>query len=263
MPRLRCPALVLLLLCLWGCSRRPPPGETAPVRVAAAANLMLAFEALAPRFRASSGQAIEFSFGSSGLLAEQLGAGAPFDLFVAADLGFAASAVASGACDGTTTTPYARGRLVLWSAKGGVEPPRSVRDLAEPRFTRVAIAQPEHAPYGKAAVEALTTAGVWERVQPKLVFGENVRQAHQFAATGNVEVALVALALVAQDRANPWTLVDASEHTPIEQALVVCGNGLNRAGAEAFRRFLDTPETWAILEQHGFERPGPKESASP
>lgn len=247
----------LVVLALAGCRQdaAPAPG-LAPVRVAAAADLMLAFEELGRDFERQTGQPVVFSFGSTGLLAKQLREGAPFDLFAAANVSFVDEVVAAGACDGATRRPYATGRIAMWSKRGGVAPPATVAELADARFTRVAIANPEHAPYGQAARQALEHAGVWRALEPRLVLGENVRQTFQFAQTGNVDVAIVALALVVSDRENPWSLIDAGMHRPIEQALAVCTHGANRDGGAAFSRFVSSEHGRSVMRRYGFLLPG-------
>lgn len=246
-------ALLAVALALLGCSR--PPGPR-PVQVAAASDLVQAFEAAAADFAQQGGAPVRFSFGSSGLLAKQLREGAPFDLFAAADARFVEEAVASGACDGATRAPYGRGRLVVWTKRGAVEAPARLEDLQAPRFTRLALANPEVAPYGRAAKQALERAGLWAAVAPRLVFAENVRQALQFAQTGNVEAALVAHALVLGDAGGVTLPVDPGLHDPLEQSLVVCTRGANRRGAEAFAGFLSSPAGRAVMQRHGFALPG-------
>lgn len=234
--------LLLLLTLLAACTR---PAAPAPVRIAAAADLSGAFEELGKR----SEPAPVFSFGSSGLLAKQLAGGAPFDVFAAANRSFVEDAVKSGACDAATLKPYARGRLAVWSKAGPVK----LEELGGEQFKRIAIANPEHAPYGRAAREALGAAGLWERVEPRLVYGENIRQTLQLAQTGNVEVAIVALALV-KEQPNA-VVVEAERHQPIIQALALCKNGQNRAGGEAFVQLLGSEEGRAVLAKYGFEPP--------
>ena len=229
---------------------------TAPIRVAAASDLTLAFEELGRIFEQRTGDPVTFSFGSTGLLAQQIRQGAPFDVFAAADQSFVEGLVAEGACDGGTVVPYARGRIVVWTKRGGVAPPATLADLRSARFTRIAIANPEHAPYGRAAEQALRSTRLWDAVAARLVLGENVRQAFQFAETGNVEAAVVALALVVQDRENPWVLVGEELHEPIEQALAVCAGGARREGGEAFARFVGSMPGREVLRRHGFLLPG-------
>ena len=229
--------------------------ESAPIRVAAAADLTLAFEELGRMFEQETGEAVSFSFGSTGLLAQQLRQGAPFDVFAAASVSFVEDVVAAGVCDGSTAAPYARGRIAIWTRRGLVAPAATLEDLADSRFVRIAIANPEHAPYGLAAEQALRSAGLWDAIQPRLVLGENVRQTFQFAETGNVEAAIVALALVIQDRSNPWLLLDERLHEPIDQALVVCTGGAQRDGGEAFARFVDSEPGRAVMRRYGFVLP--------
>ena len=249
---------------LVACRRAPSPAsERAPVRVAAAADLSSAFGELGRAFERDTGQPVVFSFGSTGLLAKQLREGAPFDLFAAASASFVDDVVAAGACDGSTKVAYARGRIALWSKRGGVAPPASLADVAAPRFKRVAIANPEHAPYGQAAREALVRAGVWAAVEPRLVLGENVRQALQLAETGNVEVAVVALSLVATDAVNPSLVVDEALHGPIDQALAVCNRGKRRDGGEAFGRYVTSEPGRAVMRRYGFLLPGETPARAP
>lgn len=247
------PALLLSTALIGGCDSAPARSSQ-PVRVAAAADLTLAFEELGKLFEARTGQRVALSFGSSGLLAKQLGQGAPFDLFAAANVAFVDQTVERGACDGSTKALYARGRIVVWSRLGG---PRiaALTDLRSNEIRRIAIANPDHAPYGKAAREALTRVGVWPAVEAKVVLAENVRQALQFAESGNADVALVALSLVATDsRRGQQLAVDSALHAPIEQTLVVCRHGKNASGARAFAQLVESSEGQQVLERHGFVR---------
>ncbi len=245
--------ILIALSATSACNQQP---KSAPVRVAAAADLTLAFEELGRDFERQTGRAITFSFGSTGLLAKQLREGAPFDLFAAANASFVDDVVAAGACDGATKAPYARGRIAVWTRRGSVTPAQSFADLADQRFTRIAIANPEHAPYGQAAKQALQHAGLFGSLESRLVFGENVRQALQFAETGNVEAAIVALALVVNDRDNPWLLVEEHMHHPIDQALVVCTRGASREGGSAFALFVNSEPGRAVMRRYGFLMPG-------
>ena len=232
---------LLTLLLFAGCQKE----ARAPVRVAAAADLSRAFEELGQQLSPPP----VFSFGASGLLSKQLAEGAPFDVFAAANASFVQAAVKAGACDGATVREYARGRLAVWSQQG----PVALSDLVDEKYRRVAIANPEVAPYGKAAKQALVSAGLWERLEGRLVFGENVRQTLQLAQTGNVEAAIVADALVYD--AKEAVRIDPGLHEPLIQALVVCKNGGNRAGGEAFVKRVLSEEGAAVLEKYGFAPP--------
>src|SRR5262249_23213427 len=151
------------------------------------------------------------------LLAKQLDQGAPFDVFAAANVSFVDQVVKSGACDGGSKAMYARGRLVVWTRSGaGAAPPRSLADLADSRFAHVAIANPEHAPYGRAAEDALGRSGALDAVKPKLVFGENVQQALELAQTGNADAAIVALSLTIARNDGVSLPVDPTLHAPID-----------------------------------------------
>lgn len=248
---------ILTLLFASACERTPTP-----IRVAAAADLSLAFEELGRAFEARTGRQVVFSFGATGLLATQLRQGAPFDLFAAANRSLAEDVVAAGACDGRTLTPYARGRLAV-RPRTGVAPPAAFEELASERFARIAIANPEHAPYGQAAREALERAGILATVEPRLVLGANVRHALQLVETGNVDAAIVARSHVARDGARPWLPVDEAMHRPIDQTLVVCEHGAAREGGEAFARFVGSDSGRVILRRHGFLRAGEREAELP
>ncbi len=255
-------ARVLVVLALLGCTRAREDAPPPPVQVAAAADLAHAFEVLGRDFEQRTGQRVRFSFGSTGLLAKQLREGAPFDLFAAANESFVREVVAAGACDEATVAPYGRGRLVVWSRRDGVEPAPALEALADARFKRLAIAMPEHAPYGRATKEALQRVGAWASVAPRLVYGENVRQALQYAQTRNVEAAVVALSLVVEDRDNPWVLVPESLHEPLTQALVVCRHGRQRAGGEAFGQYVNSEDGRRVMRAFGFLLPG-EEAVAP
>lgn len=245
-----------------GAADAGPRSSALAIRVAAASDLINAFEALGKAFQDRSGHAISFTFGASGLLAKQLREGAPFDVFAAANVSFVEQAVAAGVCDGSTTRVYAQGHLALWWLKHGQRPPpTSLQDLADPAYVRIAIANPEHAPYGQAAREALTAVGLWSKVQPRLVFGENIRQTLQLAQTGNAEAAIVAQSLVRTDTTGVQLAIDPALHAPINQALVVCNRGANAAGGQAFAAFLVSAEGQALLKQFGFGIPSEEEAA--
>ncbi|MBL8918662.1 MAG: molybdate ABC transporter substrate-binding protein [Myxococcaceae bacterium] len=240
--------LILLVLVAPGCRRAP---ASPPLRVAAASDLTPAFEQLGRDFQRASGAEVTFSFGSSGLLAKQLREGAPFDLFAAANIAFVDEAIGAGACDATTKRVWARGRIALWSKKGV----RALEALADERIHRIAVANPAHAPYGLAAKQALTGANLWSALEPKLVLAENVRQALQFAETGNADAAIVAYSLVLSGDPSAWTLIDDGLHAPIDQALVECTRGANREGGAAFARFLTSAEARGVMERFGFSMP--------
>jgi molybdate transport system substrate-binding protein len=247
----RSAALVVFLALNGGCKAKPP----APLRVAAAADLAHAFDEIRPAFVARTPSDLTVTIGASGLLAKQIMQGAPFDLFLAANTEYVEQVVKAGACDGSTTHLYARGRLVIW-VNGTDGAMVTLEALAGERFEHIAIANPEHAPYGVAARDALTQAGLWNEVSHRLVYGENVQQALQLARTGNADVAIVGLSVALAQKSGSWSLVDEARYAPIDQSLVVCSRGANAAFARKLADFLSAPQGHAILKRYGFLLPG-------
>jgi molybdate transport system substrate-binding protein len=220
-------------------------------------DLAFAFKDVGAAFEQKTGRKVTFTFGSTGQLAKQISEGAPYDVFAAANVSFVDEVVEAGACDPATKAMYARGRVVIWTQKsGGVAAANAVTDLTDARFVKVAIANPEHAPYGRAAKQALESAGVWDAVKPKIVYGENVQQTLQFAQTGNVEAAIAALSLAMVTKDGTYHLIDEALHEPIDQALVVCKRGTNPAIGRDFASFVSSAEGRAIMKRFGFLLPG-------
>jgi molybdate transport system substrate-binding protein len=244
-----------LTLGIVACGKRDG-GPNAPIKVAAAADLAYAFEELGAAFEKKTGREVVFSFGSTGLLAKQLAEGAPFDVFAAANVSFVDDVVAAGACDASTKALYARGRIVLWWRDVVQPPPQALTELIDGRFVKLAIANPDHAPYGKAAQQALQSSGLWDTIKPKLVYGENIKQTLQFAETGNAEAAFAALSLATVTKGGSYFVIDDSLHAPIDQALVVCKNGVNADVGGEFARYVNSEEGRAIMRRYGFLLPG-------
>jgi molybdate transport system substrate-binding protein len=247
--------IMSLLLAPIGCSKS---GESSgKFQIAAAADLALAFAELGKSFEAKHHATPVFTFGSTGLLAKQIGEGAPFSLFAAANESFAKDVVDKGKCDGSTLRRYARGAIVVWTP-ASVKAPANLAELADPRFKRIAIANPEHAPYGKAAKKALQTAGIWDAVEPRIVLGDNVRATLQFAQTGNVDAAIIALSLSVSTEGGSALPIDPAFHDPIDQALVVCGTGKSAELARTFADYVLSPEGREVMTRYGFSLPEPK-----
>ncbi len=237
-----------------------PCAFAAEVTVAAAADLSFAMNDLAAGFEKQTGNHVLLSLGSSGNFFAQIENGAPFDLFFSADVDYPRRLAAAGYADPATLYVYALGKLVLWSPRGGIDVQRFGMDaLLQPGVKRIAIANPEHAPYGRAALEALKHAGVYERVRSKLVLGENVSQAAQFVDSGNAQVGTVALAIALapslKNRGEYWEIPQAW-YPPLEQAAVIIRNARQRATAEAFLRYVRSPAGQAILRRSGFAASG-------
>ncbi|HEY6118489.1 MAG TPA: molybdate ABC transporter substrate-binding protein [Pyrinomonadaceae bacterium] len=237
-----------------GCHRTnsaPAPELT----VAAAADLGPAFEEIGRDFEQHTKTKVVFSFGSTGLLAQQIANGAPMDLFAAANVSYIDELEKKGLIISDTKTIYARGRITLWTVKDAKFKPTQITDLTQPTVTRIAIANPDHAPYGVAAREALQSAGIWDQVKPKLIYADNIRQALQFAQTGNVEVALVALSLSLNSNGS-WVLVPESLHQPLDQACAVIKSTRHESQAREFATFLKSEQGRAVLRKYGFTIPG-------
>ena len=237
----------LFVLCAFALVACKAPPPRAAIRVAAASDLTIAFEAMRTEFEKSSGEKLEFVFGSSGQLSKQLVEGAPYDLFASANEGFTDAPIASGVCKGDTRAQYAEGHLAVFSPK---EPITALSNLKEARFVRIAIANPALAPYGKAAKEALSHAGLWELVEPRIVYGQNIQQALQLAVSGNVEAAIVSRSL-----AKDGLAIDPSLYAPLKQSLVVCTGGKNVPGAEKFRAYVLGERGRGVLANAGFGLP--------
>jgi molybdate transport system substrate-binding protein len=242
---------LIVVIAIAGCGKKDA-GPNAPIKVAAASDLAFAFKEVGAAFTKKTGKQVTFTFGSTGNLAKQISEGAPYDVLAAANVSFVDDVVKAGACDGATKAMYARGRIVVWR-KG---PATELAALTDAAFVKIAIANPEHAPYGKAAKQALVSLGIWDRVQPKIVYGENILQTLQFAQTGNVEASIVALSLAKVSDDGHYTMVDDKLHEPIDQALVVCKHGTNAQVAKDFAAFVSSEEGRTIMRKFGFLLPG-------
>jgi molybdate transport system substrate-binding protein len=242
---------VLTLVLVAACSSKP---ATKTVRIAAAADLARAFEELGKKFEAKTGIAPVLTFDSSGLLAKRIDEGAPYALFAAANHDYAQDPVTHGKCDASSLHAYAQGRIVVWTASGS-NGPMQLADLADARFARIAIANPDHAPYGKAAKQALTKAGLWDQLQPKIKYGENIQATMQFAKAGAVDAAIVAQSLAVVDGGGTSLAIDQSLYDPLEQDLVVCGTGTESDYAHQFADFIASPEGREVMTRYGFVVP--------
>jgi molybdate transport system substrate-binding protein len=233
------------------------PGLAAPptLTVFAAADLAFAFRELAPRFEQATGAKVTLVLGSTGNLAKQIEHGAPADVFFAANQTFVDDLLAKGALIAETRALYAQGRIVLATARAAGPKLTALPQLLEPRVRRVAIANPAHAPYGRAAEEALRAAGLWDAVKPKLVYGENIRHALQFVESGAAEAGLVALS-VANVPAIEYVPVDPGLHGRLDQAVAVVRRSARPELGLAFIQFVNGPEGRPVMRKYGFLLPG-------
>jgi molybdate transport system substrate-binding protein len=239
----------------WQSQAQNAPQQSASLTVSAAADLALAFQELGALFEQETGTKVIFNFGSTGQLAQQIEQGAPVDLFAAANVAFVEELEKQGLILPGTKALYARGRITLWTRTDSPFRIERLEDLIRPEVKRIAIANPQHAPYGIAAREAMQSVGIWETVQPKLVLGENVRQTLIYAETGNVEVAVVALSLSVQGEGR-WMLVPQELHKPIDQALAVIKGTRYEKEARQFAMFINGPTGRPIMRKYGFTLPG-------
>lgn len=239
-------------------------GAQAPSRqiaIAAASDLQVVLPALVERFRKDTGAVATVSFGSSGNFFAQIQNGAPFDVFLSADVDYPRQLIAAGQADAASLYPYATGRIVLWTRTDtGVDVRRGLAVLRTARVRRIAIANPEHAPYGRAAVAALRNALLYDAVRDKLVFGESISQAAQFAESGNADVGILALSLArgpALAANGLYAEIPATAHSPIEQAAVVVTRARDKETARQFVAYLRRPEIIQLFAGAGFGPPPP------
>jgi molybdate transport system substrate-binding protein len=244
---------LLLLLGAGGAAWAQPAVPT--LTVYAAADLQMAFSEIKPLFEKAAGARVTLVMGSTGNLAKQIEHGAPADVFFAANESFVDDLQAAKAIIPRTRALYAQGRIVLAAPKTSTVSVRELADLLKPEVRRVAIANPAHAPYGRAAQEALERAGVWEKVKPKLVYGENIRHTLQFIQTGAVEAGIVALS-VAEVPEIRYVPIDPTLHDPLNQVAAVIRRSPRPELGAAFIHFLNGPEGRPIMKRYGFLLPG-------
>lgn len=246
--------LLLLLSALWA----PATAWADKITIAAAADLKFAMDDVVTAFRQSNpGDEVDVVYGSSGKFFAQIQNAAPYDLFFSADIGYVRELAKAGQA-ASEVRPYAVGRLVLWSARLDARG-MTLASLTDPAITRIAIANPRHAPYGQRAEEALRAAGVWAQVEPKLVYGENIAQTAQFVQTGNAQVGLIALALALSPELSArggHALVPERLHQPLEQGFVITRRAAGNALARRFAEFSASPPARTVLSRYGFVLPG-------
>jgi molybdate transport system substrate-binding protein len=230
------------------------------IAIAAAADLSTALPEIAASYSQQTGQTVKLSFGSSGNFATQIRNGAPFDVFFSADEEYPKQLIAEGLADTDTLYRYAVGRLVLWVpsdspldlSKAGI------KVLLAPSVKKIAIANPAHAPYGRAAEAALRHFAIYDQVAPKIVLGENVSQAAQFVESGNAQAGLIALshalAPAMKDKGRNW-IVPPDSYPPLNQAAVILSRSKRKDAARRFLDFLRSPEATSLLISYGFSLP--------
>ena|ERR1700693_133382 len=256
--------LVLLLALFSGGSVPRARGAGHEINVAAAADLSAALAEVAAIYEKRTGVKVKLSFGASGALTQQIQNGAPFDVFFSADMGYPQQLIAGGQAEGASLYRYAVGRLVLWVPK---DSPLDVEHkgmdvLLDPSVKKISIANPEHAPYGRAAAAALKHYGLYEKLGDRLVMGENISQAAQFVESGNAQAGFVALAHAIapamQGKGKYW-VVPAEAYPPLDQGVVLISHSPHAQEAAAFLEYVRTAEAAAVLQRYGFSLPEQKD----
>lgn len=244
-------AALLLLAMLAG---QANAGE---VNAAVAANFTVPAQQIAMLFEKETGHTVTLSFASSGKFYSQIKAGAPFDVLLAADEKNPELLEKEGLTVAGTRFVYALGKLVLWSARPGMVDSQGAV-LAKGGYNKLAYAEPKLAPYGLAAEETLKKMNLWDAVRSKLVTGESITQAYQFAASGNAELAFIALSQISKDgkvTAGSWWLVPSEMYTPIKQGAVLLSAAKDKVAARAFLTFLKSEKAAAIIRGFGYDLP--------
>jgi molybdate transport system substrate-binding protein len=246
---------ILLAVCttLFLCSCKPSEREH-ELNVAAAASLSQVFQALAQDYERQTGTRVIPSFSATGQLAQQIRNGAPFDVFAAADSQHIDDLIADGYLVGQTRVTYALGRLILVKPAGSTPELETIGDLTHPQIRRIAIGNPNHAPYGIAAKEALMAIGLWEVVEPKIIYGETVKQAAIMVETGNADAGLIALSVL-DPRIEVVEHIPDDFHHPIQHVAAVATAARDGSLARSFLDYLHSAEAEAILAESGFVIP--------
>lgn len=253
----------LLLAAIWTAAQQTAAqqSKTAPqLTVAAAADLSSALKDIADSFEKKTGTHVQLSFGASGALTQQIENGAPFDIFFSADMDYPKQLIAANEADSSTLYQYAVGKLVLWVPADSpldVEH-KGMEILLDPSVKKIAVANPQHAPYGRAAVAALKHAGVYDRVSDRIVMGENISQAAQFAESGNAQAGFVALAHAKapsiQGKGKYWE-IPQDYYPPLAQGAVIITRSPHKKEAREFLDYVKTKETADTLRKYGFSLP--------
>ena len=220
-------------------------GAQTPLRIAAAADLQPVLPPILTAFEKVTGIHTEATYQASAALTTQITNGAPFDLFLSADLNYPQRLIAAGKAEGANSSPkpttYARGTLVLWTRKDSKWPTPSLATLSDPTLNRLAVANPDRAPYGRAAVAAINSLKLTDTLKPKLVTAENISQTAQFAETGNADAGLISLTSAKTEHLaaiGSYFVLPANLYPPIEQGAVLVTNTTQRQNAQKFLDYL-------------------------
>jgi molybdate transport system substrate-binding protein len=229
------------------------------ITVAAAADLQFAMQDVAARFQKETGKTVKAIYGSSGNFFQQIQNGAPFDMFFSANLDFPKKLEAAGLIEPGSYYQYARGKIVVWVPKESkVDTTSGMKALLDPSIKKIAVANPQHAPYGQAAVAAMQKEGIYEKVKDKFVLGENISQTASFVVSGAADVGIIALSLaLAPNMKGKGRSADVppEDYPPIEQACVILASSKNKDTARQFLSFIKTAAIGDVFRSYGFEVP--------
>jgi molybdate transport system substrate-binding protein len=242
-------ALLFLLFASIACTAQE-------ITVAAAADLNFALKDVAQKFEAQTGKKVKLTFGSSGNFYTGIQNGAPYDLFFSADIAYPQKLEAAGLTEPGTLYEYAVGRIVLWTPSASkLDLSRGLQVLTDPVVHKIAIANPAHAPYGRAAVAALHAANLYDRLAPKFVLGENISQTAEFVQSGNADIGIIAFSLAlapTMSQTGRYALIPTDLYPPIEQAVVVLKSAKDKATARQFLDFVKSQSGAEVLAHYGF-----------
>ncbi|HST09992.1 MAG TPA: molybdate ABC transporter substrate-binding protein [Terriglobales bacterium] len=234
-------------------------GAAQEFTVAAAADLQFAMQDITAKFQQKTGNNVKIIYGSSGNFAQQLQNGAPFDMFFSANLDYPKQLEAAGLTEPDTFYQYAKGKLVVWVPNDSqVDVHSGLQSLSGPSIKKIAIANPQHAPYGKAAVSAMQKEGIYDKVKDKLILGENISQTASFVVSGSADVGILALSLALSPNMKDkgrYAEIPGADYPPIEQACVILRSSKNMALAKSFLDFVKTDAIRELLRGYGFEVP--------
>ncbi|WP_434512070.1 molybdate ABC transporter substrate-binding protein [Desulfitobacterium sp. AusDCA] len=262
-------SIVLIIFGLVGCnttqktnstqgSTPSPQQNTSAAKttltVAAASDLTKAFAEIGAAFEKANNCTVTFSFGSTGTLSEQIANGGPFDVFASADESVIDDLDKKGFLVSDTKQLYALGRIGIATSKNSKIQAITMEDLLKPEIKKIAIANPEHAPYGLAAKQALETAGLWDQLQSKMVYGKNISETLTFITTGNADAGFIALSLK-DDKTLNFNLIDQKMHQPLKQAMAVIKNTKQEDLARKFVQYVNSNEGKTIMSKYGFVVP--------
>ena len=241
------------------CCGLPASAAAQQITIAAAADLQSAMQEIAAQFHKETAMNVRVIYGSSGNFFQQIQNGAPFDMFFSANVEYPKKLEDLGLVEPGTLYPYATGKIVLWVPRDSrLDISNGLPSLLNPAVTKVAIANPEHAPYGKAAVTALKKENLYDKVSRRFVFGENISQAASFVISGAADAGIIALSLARSPNLKDkgrYVEIPVTDYPPIEQACVVLGSSKQKDSAKAFLNFVKSPAVQQMLRAYGFAVP--------